>query len=154
MATPAPHSPPRPRRSLRGLGRGALFSVWTLPGGRGRGPAAWRPPLVFRWSRVGLGGRGLSLGELLFFLPTTNSVGLLFFWGLQRGRRRLSTRPLTNLRIAGFSQFLGNRHNAGITCTKGHLQMCENEFTSGKSEQCFQRVLNSTLKSAVTCKSS
>lgn len=122
MATSTPRSPPSPRRSLGGLGRGALFSVWTLPCGRWRRPAARRPPLVFGWSRVGLGGRGLSLRKLLFFLPTTDSVWLLFFLGLQRGHRRLSTRPLTNLRIAGFSQFRGSAvhlHRFTCSCSQG-----------------------------------
>lgn len=153
MATPAPHSPPRPRRSLRGLGRGALFSVWTLPGGRGRGPAAWRPPLVFGWSRVGLGGGGLSLGELLFFLPAADGVGLLFFRRLRRGRRRLSTRPLTNLRVAGFSQFLGTDAMLGLR-TQKDTSTCVRVSSLLLSEPSFQQVLDSTLGSAITGKSS
>lgn len=100
MVTSAPRSP-RPGRLLRGPGWRALFSVQTLPHGR-----AWRPPLVSGWPRGGLGGRGLFLGELLFSLPTTDSVWLLFFRGLQWGGWRFSIGPLANLRIAGFSQFL------------------------------------------------
>lgn len=113
-ATSAFHSPPRPGCSLRGLGRGALFSVWTPPYGRGRGPAAWWPLLVSGWSRVELGGRGFSLSKLLFFLPTSDSVWFLFFWGLQWGGRELSICPLANLRVAGFPQFLGRDTALGL----------------------------------------
>lgn len=42
----------------------------------------------------------------------------------------------------------------GLRAQKDTSKMCESKFTSGKSEQSFQQVLNSTLKSAVTCKSS
>ena len=118
VATSAPRSPPRPRRSLRGPGRGALVSVWPPPRGGGRGPAAQRPPLVFGWSRAGPGGGGFSLGELPLILPASDGVGLLFFLGLQHGRRGLSTRPLADLGVAGFPQLLGNRHSSGL-CDNG-----------------------------------